>query len=833
MKKFQKARKSKVLLFFLAAILLFAPCPFTVYAAQEDTDEEEKLLAPYFIIQGAEDQNAAADYFPLKSTDVITNINGVIAETYVIQTYTNEGTVPINARYVFPTSSDVTVHGMEMTIGNQVVTAKIKEKEEAKEEFETAKSEGKSASLLEQKRPNVFTMDVANIMPGDIARINLHYTQLITPTEGIYEFVFPTVVGPRYAAPSVDDTSDSKTDSIASDVYVVNDVISDRYAMSSPENSDGNSDTVPDNNACNDNNSADNQNNDTTGNDHNNNPNDTNNPNTDNDGQSDSENSDQNDSNDTQNDNDNSEQNDCNDSQNDGEGAINVDDNNTVEKENSDNSENDSLENNSNGVVSDDNDWIATPYLPDGVTPSSQYHITVNLSTGVPIADLTCKTHEISVYMDSDSKAQITLSNPEDYAGNRDFILKYKLTGDTVQSGLVLTGGEKENFFMLTVQPPEHYTPAEIPCREYIFVLDVSGSMNGYPLDTAKDLISDMAVGLRRTDKFNLILFANDTILLSEKSLLATDRNIKAALKLVDEQKGGGGTSLLPALKDAINIPKSDNIARSIVIITDGYISNEQEIFDTIEQNMDTASFFPFGIGSGVNEYLIKGIAGTGLGEAFIVTDSEDAEESASRFKTYIESPLLTDITVDFDSFDVYDVAPAIPSILYAQKPIVLFGKWRGTPSGTITISGKSGNEDYTQQIPVSDVTVDMQNDALRYLWARTRLDKIAGFGSTRNDNSTKDEITQLGLEYNMTTPYTSFVAVVDTIRNTEGESQDVDQALPMPQHVTNLAVGGGYTAYSEPGDLLFFLLIPCLSLAGIVKFIKATRKNAKSQPMN
>ncbi len=783
MKKFQKARKSKVLLFLLAAILLFAPCPFTAYAAQEDTDEEEKLLAPYFIIQGAEDQNAAADFFPLKSTDVITNINGVIAETYVIQTYTNEGTVPINARYVFPTSSDVTVHGMEMTIGSQVVTAKIKEKEEAKEEFETAKSEGKSASLLEQKRPNVFTMDVANIMPGDTARINLHYTQLITPTEGIYEFVFPTVVGPRYAAPPVDDTSDSKTDNNVSDVYVVNDVISDRYAISSSENSDDNSDTVPDNNACNDNNSTDNQNNDTTGNDHDNNPNDTNNPNTDNDGQSDNE--------------------------------------------------NDSLENNSNGFVSNDNDWIATPYLPDGVTPSSQYHITVNLSTGVPIADLTCKTHEISVYKDSDSKAQITLSNPEDYAGNRDFILKYRLTGDTVQSGLVLTGGEKENFFMLTVQPPEHYTPAEIPSREYIFVLDVSGSMNGYPLDTAKDLIWDMTTGLRRTDKFNLILFANDTILLSEKSLLATDRNIKAALKLVDEQKGGGGTSLLPALKDAINIPKSDNIARSIVIITDGYISNEQEIFDTIEQNMDTASFFPFGIGSGVNEYLIKGIAGTGLGEAFIVTDSEDAEESASRFKTYIESPLLTDITVDFDSFDVYDVAPAIPSILYAQKPIVLFGKWRGTPSGTITISGKSGNEDYTQQIPVSDVTVDMQNDALRYLWARTRLDKIAGFGSTRNDNSTKDEITQLGLEYNMTTPYTSFVAVVDTIRNPEGESQDVDQALPMPQHVTNLAVGGGYTAYSEPGDLLFFLLIPCLSLAGMVKFIKAARKNAKSQPMN
>lgn len=68
-----------------------------------------------------------------------------------------------------------------------------------------AKSEGKSASLMEQKRPNVFTMDVANIMPGDTVNIELHYTELITPKENIYEFVFPTVVGLRYAPPSEPD----------------------------------------------------------------------------------------------------------------------------------------------------------------------------------------------------------------------------------------------------------------------------------------------------------------------------------------------------------------------------------------------------------------------------------------------------------------------------------------------------------------------------------------------------------------------------------------------------------------------------------------------------
>lgn len=173
MHRIHSNKNGKTLLCLLFTILLSTAHPFTTYAAADESDEEEQLLAPYFIVQGTGDEDSPVDSFPLKSTDVITNINGVIAETYVTQTYANEGDVPINARYVFPTASDVTVHGMKMEIGNQVITAKIKEKEEAKEEFETAKSEGKSASLLEQKRPNVFTMDVANIMPGDAVHIEI------------------------------------------------------------------------------------------------------------------------------------------------------------------------------------------------------------------------------------------------------------------------------------------------------------------------------------------------------------------------------------------------------------------------------------------------------------------------------------------------------------------------------------------------------------------------------------------------------------------------------------------------------------------------------------
>ncbi len=184
----------------------------------------------------------------------------------------------------------------------------------------------------------------------------------------------------------------------------------------------------------------------------------------------------------------------------------------------------------------------------------------------------------------------------------------------------------------------------------------------------------------------------------------------------------------------------------------------------------------------------------------------------------------MTGIIIDYGGFQVYDVEPSVPSILFAKRPIVLFGKWKGEPSGTIRVSGKTGNEDYVQEIPVENTCIDTEGEAVRYLWARTRLDRLAGYGSVRNDASVKEEITRIGLDYNMTTPYTSFVAVVDVVRNPDGESKDVDQALPLPLHVTGLAVGGGYTAYSEPEEVLLAMVLAGAAGLGVLRSRKRKR---------
>ena len=178
---------------FLAAWML-ALIPLAAPASEEA--EADRTLSPYFFVHG----DGTTDQLPLKSTDVSVSIAGVIADVKVTQHYRNDGKNAIEAEYVFPGSTRAAVYALSMAIGERKVVAEIREKEQARVEYQAAKSAGKSAALLEQERPNVFRMNVANILPGDEIVVELRYTELVVPTDSVYEFVFPTVVGPRYVS---------------------------------------------------------------------------------------------------------------------------------------------------------------------------------------------------------------------------------------------------------------------------------------------------------------------------------------------------------------------------------------------------------------------------------------------------------------------------------------------------------------------------------------------------------------------------------------------------------------------------------------------------------
>ncbi len=173
-------------------------------------------------------------------------------------------------------------------------------------------------------------------------------------------------------------------------------------------------------------------------------------------------------------------------------------------------------------------------------------------------------------------------------------------------------------------------------------------------------------------------------------------------------------------------------------------------------------------------------------------------EEKADKFRKMIESPVLTRVKVDFGKWEVYDVEPlSIPDV-FAERPILIFGKWRGKPAGEITLRGVTGTTPYTNRIDIRKEKPSESNSALRYLWARHRVSLLSDYNVIRNDPDRVKEVTHLGLTYNLLTAYTSFVAIDTEVRVKGGEAVTVKQPLPLPQGVSDYAVGGKALAQKQ-----------------------------------
>jgi Ca-activated chloride channel family protein len=135
---------------------------------------------------------------PLRHTAVNASVSGYAARVTVKQTFENTFKEKIEAIYTFPLSDSGSVDSMIMKIGDRTIKGEIKKREEAKNIYDQARSEGRLASLLDQERTNIFTQSVANIEPGKKVEVTLQYVELLPFEDGRFSFVFPTLVGPRF-----------------------------------------------------------------------------------------------------------------------------------------------------------------------------------------------------------------------------------------------------------------------------------------------------------------------------------------------------------------------------------------------------------------------------------------------------------------------------------------------------------------------------------------------------------------------------------------------------------------------------------------------------------
>jgi Ca-activated chloride channel family protein len=444
--------------------------------------------------------------------------------------------------------------------------------------------------------------------------------------------------------------------------------------------------------------------------------------------------------------------------------------------------------------------WVAAK----GTRAGHDISLEVALDAGVPIQELRSKTHEIDVDRKGPSRATVRLRD-ETTIPNKDFILKYDVAGAQVADAILSTSAPGRSkpaggYFTMILQPPARLPESDIQPKELVFVLDTSGSMWGFPLEKAKQVISRALDELYPGDTFNLITFSGDTHIVFPQPVYPTAENIRKAKEVLATRTGGGGTEMMKAIRAALVPSDKQDHVRVVCFLTDGYVGNDMEIVGEVQKHPN-ARVFAFGIGTAVNRFLLDKMAEAGRGAVEYVNLADKADEAADRFYERVRSPLLTDLYVDWGGLPVTDVYPQRLPDLFSGQPVIISGRYTRPASGTVHLKGTRAGGPFSRDIPVTFSSSTPPFDALAGYWARRRIDDLMSqdwLGMQRGamKPELQAQITQLGLDYRLMTQFTSFVAVEDKVVTKNGQPELVQVPVEMPEGVSHEGVFGDQSQY-------------------------------------
>jgi Ca-activated chloride channel family protein len=575
---------------------------------------------------------------PLLHTDIQAHIDGVLAQTILNQTFKNDTSNTLELTYIFPMPHRAAVGHYQFTIGHRVIEGRIQTKEKARQLYEQARAEGKTAALLEQQRPNIFTQNLTNIPAGASIRVEITYDEIIHTEDGAMQWVLPMVVGPRFM----------------------------------PENAKADSQTNP-------------------------------------------------------------------------------------------------------------------VYSVPTERASNTLSLEVHMADHGILGHIASNSHSIQVIRGEETT--IRLENTKSIP-NSDFILDFSYTNPLPElsfSSYFDSKNSKNNTFLLTLLPPSPRSlKSQILPREFFFILDVSGSMYGQPLDKAIATVKACMASLRPEDTFQIMTFAGSTSFFRSTPVHPSSTNIRAATQFLNSRQSGGGTYMMQAIKKSLGAPKDPERYRMAVMFTDGYIGNEHEIIEGIRRLKDSSRFFAFGIGSSVNRYLLEGMGRAGNGFSEIVPLNADLTQTAAQWENRLRSPVLTDLQVSINGVKTSDLLPLQLPDLFAGEPVLLTGHYQKKGEVQIKLTGKQGGRTFEMNRTVH--LGQNTNPVLPKIWAREKIRDLnfalTGPNSAKERDMIVKSITKLGLNYRLMTQYTSFVAI-DSLSSVPTQNRiHSDVSTPLPQGV-------------------------------------------------
>lgn len=404
---------------------------------------------------------------------------------------------------------------------------------------------------------------------------------------------------------------------------------------------------------------------------------------------------------------------------------------------------------------------LVTPRYKSNITDKLVYgkvdytiDFNINIIKSLNRKSIYCPSHKINV-IDEDKTERVEVLN---YDLSKDFKLQIELKSELSSNAITSKTKDEKDMIYLSFMPEilDSYEDSE---KEYLFIIDVSGSMMGEKLDETKRAVIECLKQLDVGDKFNIIPFESQFEAMNIKSIEYNEENMKKAIEYINKLKPLGGTEILNPIKFALYEKEKDKI---ILLFTDGQVGNEDEIIRFVENNVNRSRIFSFGIDTNVNSSFIKQLAKAGNGKAELIQPNEKIDDKIIRTFARIQTPLLEELTIDYGNNRVIDEIRE-EKCLFNYEFFNVFAKIEKLQDD-IQLKGKILDKEYVWKIKkesINNTDVDLE-----VLFAKQEMDRLEDYIINTYDNEKienyKKMIIELSEKFNINSKYTSFITVYE-----------------------------------------------------------------------
>jgi Ca-activated chloride channel family protein len=642
---------------------------------------------------------------PLTALKVDVNIEGMAAETTIQQRFRNVFDEPLEATYIFPLPPRAAVTGFRMTVNDLVVEGRIDERGKAREDYDTAIAEGRTASIAEQERADVFTLRVGNIPPKSTALIELILVAPVAIDSLEATYRFPLVVAPRYC-PGVAIDGDPVGDGIAADT-----------------------DLVP------------------------------------------------------------------------------------------------------------DASRISPPVLLPGFTSPVHLGIRVRIAAEAIAAAADGGAGSLGCTLpakeDRAADGSLTVTVVPGQRLDRDFILRFPIAADSVATTTVLVEPDAgrpiglgkgtpaeaapgDGTFSVVIVPPAQAADVKQVPRDVVFMLDRSGSMGGWKMVAARRAVARMVDSLTADDRVAVMAFDNSVEGCGETPHLAaaTNRHRWSVLEWLGGIEARGGTELVAAIKAGFRLfepsdcspsPGGHGVPRDrvFVLVTDCQVGDEDRVIANLVKTVADVKLFVVGIDTAINEGLLTRIADSTGGMAEMVESEDRLDMVMERISQRLATPLVSGLAIQSAGLDIIpeSIVPAKLPNLVPGVPLVVRGRYRGTPNGGVCVVGRRPAGDTWRELAGA---TPASTGCHGSLWARGRLQHLEDVSAT-SDSDTEllsRQMVDLSTAFGVLCRFTAIVAI-------DPRDPDRTQAPQLPRRIVQpveLVGAAAYCLFARPSRTISYL---------------------------